>query len=151
MTHYTPKEMLELMLSHLGINAEVKEEMRPSGLTLHIDDPAAAFLIGEDGQVLDDLQYLLNRMLISEDMEQSRVIIDVDSYRLKEQSRFLEEVRTVVNLVRTDGEERVLDPMNSFERMMVHNTFKDDPEIETWSPEGSERVKQITVRKRSTK
>jgi len=147
MNHYTPKEMLELMLSHLGIQAEVVEEQRPSGLTLHILDEEASFLIGEDGQVLEDLQYLLNRMLVSEDMEQARVSIDIAGYRLNEQTRFLEKIRERVESVRQTGEEMVLEPMNSYERMLVHNTFKDDPEIETSSPEGSERMKQIHVRK----
>jgi spoIIIJ-associated protein len=147
MNHYTPKEMLELMLSHLGIQAEVAEEQRPSGLTLHILDEEASFLIGEDGQVLEDLQYLLNRMLVSEDMEQARVSIDIAGYRLNEQTRFLEKIRERVESVRQSGEEIILDPMNSYERMLVHNTFKDDPEIETSSPEGSERMKQIHVRK----
>lgn len=147
MNHYTPKEMLELMLSHLGIQAEVVEEQRPSGLTLHILDEEASFLIGEDGQVLEDLQYLLNRMLVSEDMEQARVSIDIAGYRLNEQTRFLEKIRKRVESVRQTGEEIVLDPMNSYERMLVHNTFKEDPDIETSSPEGSERMKQIHVRK----
>lgn len=147
MNHYTPKEMLELMLSHLGVQSEVVEEQRPSGLTLHILDEDATFLIGEDGQVLEDLQYLLNRMLVSEDMEQARVSIDIAGYRLSEQTRFLESVREQVEQVRQSGEEITLDPMNSYERMLVHNTFKEDPEIETSSPEGPDRMKQIIVRK----
>ena len=147
MNHYTPKEMLELMLSHLGIQAEVTEEQRPSGLTLHIIDEEASFLIGEDGMVLEDLQYLLNRMLVSEDMEQARVSIDIAGYRLNEQTRFLENIREQVEQVRESGEELTLDPMNSYERMLVHNTFKDDPEIETSSPSGADRMNQIIVRK----
>ncbi len=147
MNHYSPKEMLEVMLSHLGISAEVVEEMRPSGPTLHIVDEDAAFLIGENGHTLEDLQYLLNRMLASEENEQTRVSVDIAGYRLNEQVRFLEKVREVVETVRTTGEEVVLDPMNSYERMIVHNTFKEDAEIETSSPSGPERTKQITVRK----
>lgn len=147
MNHYSPKEMLEVMLSHLGVAAEVVEESRPSGPTLHIIDEDAAFLIGDQGNTLEDLQYLLNRMLANEENEQTRVSIDIAGYRLNEQARFLEKVREVVETVRATGEEKVLEPMNSFERMMVHNTFKEDPEIETSSPSGPERMKQITVRK----
>jgi len=147
MNHYSPKEMLEVMLSHLGVSAEVLEEMRPSGPTLHITDEDASYLIGENGQTLEDLQYLLNRMLASEENEQARVSVDVASYRLNEQVRFLEKIREIVETVRTTGEEMVLDPMNSYERMMVHNSFKEDSEIETSSPSGPERTKQITIRK----
>lgn len=150
MNHYSPKEMLELMLSHLGLPAEVVEEQRPSGPTLHILDEDALFLVGSDGSGLEDLQYLLNRMIASEDMsEQSRISIDIAGHRLREQSAFLLSVAEQVNRVRTDGVEITLEPMNSYERMMVHNTYKSDPEIETTSPDGPERIKQITVRRRT--
>ncbi len=147
MNHYSPKEMLEVMLSHLGISAEVAEEMRPSGPTLHILNEEASFLIGENGQTLEDFQYLLNRMLASEESEQTRISIDIAGYRLNEQVKFLEKVREIVETVRSTGEEIVLDPMNSYERMIVHNTFKADTGIETSSPSGPDRIKQITVRK----
>jgi spoIIIJ-associated protein len=145
MNHYSPKEMLEVMLSHLGISTEVVEEMRPSGPTLHILDEEVSYLIGENGQTLEDLQYLLNRMLASEESEQIRVSVDIAGYRLNEQLQFLEQVREKVETVRSTGEQVVLDPMNSYERMIVHNTFKQDPEIETSSPSGPDRMKQITV------
>jgi len=41
--------------------------------------------------------------------------------------------------------------MNSYERRIVHNAFKDDPEIATWSPSDSARIKQITLLKRQPK
>jgi Predicted RNA-binding protein len=44
-----------------------------------------------------------------------------------------------------------LEPMNSYERRLVHNAFKDDPEVATWSPSDSARIKQITLLKRPKK
>jgi predicted RNA-binding protein Jag len=41
--------------------------------------------------------------------------------------------------------------MNSYERRLIHNAFKDDPEVATWSPSDSARIKQITLLKRSKK
>ena len=41
--------------------------------------------------------------------------------------------------------------MNSYERRIVHNAFKDDPEVATWSPDDSARIKQITLLKRQAK
>ncbi|MGF1679112.1 MAG: protein jag [Candidatus Methylacidiphilales bacterium] len=148
MNHYSPKELLEVMLSHLGIIAEVTEETRPSGLTLHIIGNEARFLIGEDGELMEDLQYLLNRMVSIDEQDHQRIALDINSHRLNEQSRFLEEIKKTVEHVRTTGTEITLDPMNSFERMIVHNTYKNDPEIETSSPSGPDRIKQITVRRR---
>jgi hypothetical protein len=44
-----------------------------------------------------------------------------------------------------------LEPMNSYERRIVHNAFKDDPDVATWSPSDSARIKQITLLKRQRK
>ncbi|MEM6823302.1 MAG: R3H domain-containing nucleic acid-binding protein [Verrucomicrobiota bacterium] len=149
MSHYSPKELLERMLSNLGISAEVQEEMRPSGPTLHILSDEASFLIGDEGQVLEDLQYLLNRMLMNDEMDQPRVSIDIAGHRLSFQRKFLEDIKVIVDRVKEEGGEVTLDPMNSYERMLVHNTYKDDPGVVTSSPEGPERIKQIIVRKAS--
>jgi spoIIIJ-associated protein len=147
MTHQSPRETLELMLHHLGITAIVTEEQRPCGPTLVVRSENVRPLIGPDGRVLDDLQYLLNRILVSEESEMPRVVLDFNGFREEQQRQLIEEVEREVEIVRREGGERVLRPMNSFERMMVHNTYKGDPVIRTTSPEGKERIKQITVRR----
>jgi len=53
--------------------------------------------------------------------------------------------------VRITGRSLQLEPMNSYERRLVHNAFKDDPEVATWSPSDSARIKQITLVKRHQK
>ena len=54
-------------------------------------------------------------------------------------------------IVRQTGRPYHLEPMNAYERRIVHNAFKDDPEIATWSPDDSARIKQITLLKRQPK
>ena len=53
--------------------------------------------------------------------------------------------------VRITGRSLQLEPMNSYERRLVHNAFKDDPDVATWSPSDSARIKQITLLKRQPK
>jgi predicted RNA-binding protein Jag len=57
-------------------------------------------------------------------------------------------VRQVADVVRQTGRSYQLEPMNAYERRIVHNTFKDDPQIMTWSPPDDARVKRITIKRR---
>jgi len=50
--------------------------------------------------------------------------------------------------VRLSGRPVHLEPMNAYERRIVHNAFADDPEIKTWSPPDDSRLKRITLRLR---
>lgn len=146
---YSPRETLELMLGHLGFTFEIREEQRPSGKTLHILTRDPGRLIGRNGKVLDDLQYLLNRILNREEEAAPRVIVDVENYRQQLVDQMLVDVKAAADSVRQSGTEAVLQPMNSFERRLVHNLFKDDPEIQSVSPQDDARIKRITLRRRT--
>jgi len=144
------RETLELMLGHLGLVFEV-EEMEPVGRNvLNIHSREAGRLIGRDGQVLEDLQYLLNRILNRSEEGAPNVIVDVEGYRQKEKQDFLGRIRELADEVRRTGRPLVLAPMNSFDRRLVHQAFAEDPEIVTQSEEGAARLKQITLALRSS-
>ena len=139
------RETLELMLGHLGLVFEV-EEIEPSGrLVLNIHTREAGRLIGRDGHTLEDLQYLLNRILNRNEEEAANVIVDVEGYRQKEKQDFLGRVRELAEQVKRTGHPFVLAPMNSFDRRLVHQAFAEDPDIATQSEEGAARLKQITL------
>jgi spoIIIJ-associated protein len=143
------RETLELMLGHLGLVFEV-EEMEPAGRqVLNIHSREAARLIGRDGHVLEDLQYLLNRILNRSEEGAANVIVDVEGYRQKEKQDFLGRIRELADEVRRTGHPLVLAPMNSFDRRLVHQAFAEDPDIVTQSEEGAARLKQVTLALRS--
>ncbi len=144
------RETLELMLGHLGLVFEV-EEADPSGRhVLNVRSREAGRLVGRDGQVLEDLQYLLNRILNRSEEGAANVIIDVEGYRQKEKQDFLERIRELAEQVRRTGRPLVLAPMNSFDRRLVHQAFAEDPDIATQSEESTARLKQITLALRSS-
>jgi spoIIIJ-associated protein len=144
------RETLELMLGHLGLVFEV-EEMEPAGRhVLNIHSRESSRLIGRDGQTLEDLQYLLNRILNRNEEGAANVIVDVEGYRQKEKQDFLGRIRDQAEEVRRTGKPLVLAPMNSFDRRLVHQAFADDPEIGTQSEEGSARLKQVTLSLKSS-
>lgn len=146
----TARETLELMLGHLGLVFEVEEIEQGGRLVLNIHTREAGRLIGRDGHTLEDLQYLLNRILNRGEEGASNVIVDVEGYRQKEKQDFLGRVRELADQVRQTGRPISLAPMNSFDRRLVHQAFAEDPEIMTQSEEGPARLKQITLVPRST-
>ena len=138
------------MLGHLGLVFEV-EEMEPVGrYVLNIHSRESGRLIGRDGQVLEDLQYLLNRILNRGEEGSANVIVDVEGYRQKEKQDFLSRIREMADEVRRTGQPRVLPAMNSFDRRLVHQAFAEDPEIATQSEESAARLKQVTLLLRSS-
>src|SRR5437879_11489568 len=81
----------------------------------------------------------------------SKVMVDCEHYRSMREDRIVQRVRELAERVRITGRSLQLEPMNSYERRIVHNAFKDDPDVATWSPSDSARIKQITLLKRQSK
>ena len=97
---------------------------------------------------MDDLQYLVNRILSAQNPPQPRVIVDVQHYRSMRDDALAAKVQQLASAVRASGRPMQTAPLNSYDRRIVHNVFKDDPELTTWSPPDDARVKRITIRKR---
>ncbi len=148
----TPKELLDTMLGYLGFVVQIEESHNEAGnLVLQIYTEESRRLIGRDGETLEAIQFLLNRLLQAKDKDASKVVVDCEMYRSMREDRIVQRVRELAERVRITGRSLQLEPMNSYERRIVHNAFKDDPEIATWSPDDSARIKQITLLKRQTK
>src|SRR3954465_11471121 len=148
----TPKELLDNMLGFLGFVVEIQEQQNEAGnLVLQIYTEESRRLIGRDGETLEAMQFLLNRLLQSKDKDAAKVIVDCEHYRSMRENRIVQGVRELAERVRAPGRSLQLEPMNSYERRIVHNAFKDDPDIGTWSPDDSARIKQITLIKRQPK
>ena len=148
----TPKELLDTMLGYLGFVAEIDEQRSEAGnLTLQIYTEEANRIIGRDGETLEAIQFLLNRLVQSKDRDADKVIVDCEHYRSMREDKIVQRVRELAERVRISGRSLQLEPMNSYERRIVHNAFKDDPDVATWSPSDSARIKQITLLKRQPK
>jgi spoIIIJ-associated protein len=144
----TPVEILDTLLGYLGFVAEVKEEQNDGNTTLQILTNETDRLIGRREEVMDDLQYLVNRILASQTPSGARIIVDVQHYRSMRDDALVAKVRQLASAVRASGRPMQTAPLNSYDRRIVHNAFKDDPELTTWSPPDDARVKRITIRKR---
>jgi spoIIIJ-associated protein len=144
-----PRETLETMLSLLGFYCQVEETRSADCVTLQIYSADKDRLIGREGRVLDDIQTLLNRMLQARDKSSPKVHVDVEHYRAMQEDRLVSRVQALAQSVRQTGRPVQLEPMNAYERRIVHNAFAEDPEIATWSPPENARLKRLVLKKRS--
>ncbi len=144
----TPPEVLDTILGYLGFVVEIQEQQRDGNLVLQILTHEPERLIGRHDIVLDDLQYLVNRVLAAQNPPGPRVIVDVEHHRAMRDDALVEKVRHLAQAVRSTGRPIQTDPLNSYDRRIVHNAFKDDPQIATWSPQDDARVKRITIKLR---
>jgi spoIIIJ-associated protein len=143
-----PKELLDTMLGHLDYSFEIKEFENEKGLTLQVYSPERERLLGRRGELLEDIQFLLNRMLQAKEKDAPRVVVDVEHWREMKDDSLLQRVRQMADVVRSSGRPYQLEPMNSYQRRIIHNAFKDDPDVMTWSPQDDARIKRITLKKR---
>jgi spoIIIJ-associated protein len=144
-----PKELLDTMLGHLDFSFEIKEFENDKGMTLQVYSPERERLLGRRGELLEDIQFLLNRILQAKEKEAPRVVVDIEHWREMKDDGLVQRVRQIADVVRTSGRSYQLEPMNSYQRRIIHNAFKDDPDVMTWSPPDDARIKRITLRKRT--
>jgi spoIIIJ-associated protein len=142
------KEILDTMLGYLGFVAEIQELETENGRQLQVFTAESDVLIGPEGETLEDLQYLLNRILHANDRNAPRVQVDIAHWRAMRDDKLRQRVRQVADTVRISGRPVKLEPMNSYDRRIVHNTLKDNPDVMSFSPNDDARIKRITIQRR---
>jgi spoIIIJ-associated protein len=147
----TPREILDTILGHLGFFVEVEEQERDGHLVLQIRTAEPGRLIGRRDETLESLQLLVNRILFSRtprDQPLPRVIVDVEHHRSMRDDAFLQRIRMLAEAVREHGRPIETEPLNSYDRRLVHNAYREDAALATESPEGTDKIKRITIRRR---
>ena len=140
-----PKETLEQLLRHLGFEATVEEHPYDDGLFLDVKTDESGRLIGRQGQTLTDLQYLLNRLLFQADERAPKVTVDVGGYRAQARDALIAKAKEAAEKVRRWGDVVELEPMNAYDRRVVHTALRDDPAVATHSVEVEGTTKKAVL------
>jgi spoIIIJ-associated protein len=142
-----PKVTLLRILELLGFPATVEEHHMEDGILLDVKTDDSGRLIGRQGQTLSDLQYITNRMLFQQDPSVPKVTVDIGGYRAQAREALVKKAKEAAEKVRRWGDVVELEPLNAFDRRIIHQALKDDPSIETHSVEveGTEK-KAILLR-----
>lgn len=144
------KKILDTMLGHLGFHPEIEIHDSEEEPCLQILTTRSELLIGKDGERLDDLQYLVNRVLRKHFPKAPRVRIDCEHYRAIQEDKLSAEVRAAADGVKATGKPFKIRPLNAYYRRLVHNALVDDPDVESVSPGGDDRLKRILIRTRGS-
>ncbi len=129
------KTTLQQMLRTLGFESTIEDSEVDDAVFLNVITEDAGRLIGRQGQTLADLQYLLNRILFKQNPDAPKITVDVGGYRAQAREALVKKTQEAAEKVRRFGDIVELEPMNSSDRWVVHNTIKDDPDVESKSVE----------------
>lgn len=140
-----PKATLEQMLQLLGFDGTVEEHPMEEGFLLDVKTEDSGRLIGRQGQTLADLQYITNRLLFQQDQNAPKVMVDVGGYRAQAREALVKKAKEAAEKVRRWGDVVELEPLSAFDRRIVHNAIKDDPDIETHSVEVEGTEKKVIL------
>ena len=134
------KDVTEKMGLYLNFKARVGEDM----VYIEMDGKDSGTIIGKRGQTLDSIQYLTSLVINKDSENYIKVVIDAENYRAKRQ-KTLEQLaeRLAAKVIRT-GKYVRLEPMNPYERKIIHATLQQNPEIITRS-EGEEPYRRVII------
>ena len=139
-------QILESMVTQLGFEVTIEKEESQEGACLQILTEESGLLIGKHGDRLDDLQYLVNRILQKKMEDPPRIRIDCDHFRVRQEEKLITTAQELAGKAKESGKAMKMRPLNAYHRRIVHNALIDDDEIETVSPRSDERLKRILIR-----
>jgi len=129
----------------MGIEAEVVGMGDVDGkIYIELASPESGILIGKRGATLDALQFLLNLMVDPKIRHGRKIILDIESYRDKREMSLVRLSRSIASGVAKTGKSRLLEPMNPYERRIIHMALQKDEKVFTRS-EGNGTYKRVRV------
>lgn len=139
------EEYLLSILKEMGLDAKVtSREEEDHSLYMDVSGEDMGLIIGKRGQTLDALQYLLNRVAGSHQDNNVRIKLDTEDYRERRKKTLENLARNIASKAKKTNRNVVLEPMNPYERMIIHSTLQQDPAVTTYS-KGKEPYRTVVV------
>jgi len=150
-TPYVPSEtecpgadFLLGVLRRMGIACGIGFADTPEALKFHIESDTMGILIGHRGETLDALQYLTGLVVNRKHEGYRRVVLDTENYRNKREDTLVRLARKLAGQVRSTGKSVTLEPMNPYERRVLHATLQSNPFVTTHST-GEEPNRRVVI------
>ena len=131
----------------MRLEASINVEFDAAENELSIDVKAEdmGVLIGKRGQTLDSLQYIVSLAINKDSNEYVKVKLDSENYRIRRKETLENLAKNIASKVKRTGRQVSLEPMNSFERRIIHSALQGDPDCETFS-EGNDPYRKVVVK-----
>lgn len=138
------KTFLQDVLRNMGIEVMIEKMIKSDKIILHLHGKNLGILIGKHGQTLDALQYLTN--LTTNQGEETRhfIMLDVENYRQRREETLKQLAVRLAGRVKRSGEKVVLEPMNGYERKIIHVALQNEAHVRTES-EGQDPYRHVVI------
>ena len=139
------EEFLKNTLKAMNMEVEIQSEIDSDGaLSVNMSGDHMGILIGKRGQTLDALQYLANRVANKHQDGYVRVKLDTENYRARREETLRHLAKNIAHKVKRTRRPVALEPMNPYERRIIHSSLQSDPYVSTHS-EGEEPYRKVVV------
>ena len=136
------EDVLKAMnMENVKVTSEIDEE---GALSINMEGDNMGVLIGKRGQTLDSLQYLTNRVANKMQEGYVRVKLDTEDYRRRRKETLENLAKNIASKVKRTRRMVSLEPMNPYERRIIHSALQSDPAVSTHS-EGEEPYRRVVV------
>lgn len=139
------KSFLRNVLNSMKIKAEIRMKEEDDTLNINLIGPNMGLIIGYRGETLDSLQYLIS-LVVNKGHENpyKRVVLDTENYRAKREETLKRLAGKTAFKVRKFKKAIKLEPMNPYERRIIHAALQNDKSVYTYS-EGEEPFRKIVI------
>ena len=139
-----PKEFLDKVFNAMGMNVNIKVEQIGNDMDIELSGDEMGVLIGKRGQTLDSLQYLTSLVVNKGSNEYIRVKVDTENYRKRRKDTLENLAKNLAYKVKRTKRSVTLEPMNPYERRVIHSTLQNDKYVSTHS-EGDEPFRRVVI------
>ena len=139
------EDFLKNTMKAMDMEVELKTEIDQDGaLCVDMSGEHMGILIGKRGQTLDSLQYLANRVANKHQEGYVRVKLDTENYRARREETLRHLAKNIAHKVKRNIRPVALEPMNPYERRIIHSALQSDPYVMTHS-EGEEPFRKVVI------
>ena len=139
------EDFLKNTMKAMDMEVELKTEIDQDGaLCVDMSGEHMGILIGKRGQTLDSLQYLANRVANKHQEGYVRVKLDTENYRARREETLKHLAKNIAHKVKRNRRPVALEPMNPYERRIIHSALQSDPYVTTHS-EGEEPYRKVVI------
>lgn len=138
------KNFLKSILDEMNIDAKIETILSDDAININMIGDDMAILIGKRGQTLDSLQYLVSLVVNKNRDHYLRVVLDTENYRAKRKETLESLAEKLAAKVKKSRKNVILEPMNPYERRIIHSTLQNNPNVSTKS-EGDEPYRKVVI------
>ena len=139
------QEFLQELTKLMGVNVSVAVATDDEGnVKVNMEGDTLGILIGRRGETLDALQYLTSLQVNKGQNDYTRVTLDTENYRAKREEALIRLANRMANRAQKTGRKVAMEPMNPYERRILHSALQNNPNVSTHS-EGEEPNRHVVI------